>query len=210
VLLLLDRGHGLDNLGLGSIELGLSEGSLSGSLSRGHNIRGLLNGLLHLRDNGSLFLRGGDSGDEVGLLLLVGGALDLLEEGAEDGGTLGGLGLLESLVILLDGSRGNDGSSGLGLNRSRGGGLSNNGGRGGLSVQLITSLGDIRGDDGRSGRGLANLRSNRLLLSGLRLRNGLVGLVLLAKETTEDAGALAGCRAALALGSLLLLLLLSI
>jgi hypothetical protein len=206
MLLLLDRGDGLSSLGLGRIELGLSERSLGG-LGGGSNNRGLLNWLLDLRD-GSLL--GGSSRDEVSLLLLVRGTLDLLEEGAEDGATLGGLRLLCNLVLLLDRSRGNDRCSSLGLDRSRGSGLSNDRGGSRLSLQLILGLGDVRGDDGSGGRGLANLRGNRLLLLDLRLSNVLIGLVLLTEETTEDTGTLARLGAALALGSLLLVLLLSI
>ena len=148
--------------------------------------------------------------DEIGLLLLVRWALDLLEEGAKDGAALCGLGLLNGLLLLLDGSRSNDRSSSLGLDRGRSSGLSNDGGRGSLRLQLIAGRGDVRSDDGSGGRGLANLGSNRLLLLDLRFGDVLVGLVLLAKKATEDAGALARNGTALALSSLLLVLLLSI
>lgn len=205
----------MSSLGLGGFELGLSERSLGG-LSSGSDSGCLLNGLLNLRDSGGLLggLLGGGSGDEVGLLLLVRRALDLLEERTKDRSALGGLGLLSgllgNLLVLLNGSRSDNGSSSLGLNRGRSSSLSNDGSGSRLSLQLITSLGDVRGDDGSSGGGLADLGSNRLLLLDLSLSSGLLSLVFLAEETTKDAGTLAANRAALALVGLLLVLLLSV
>jgi hypothetical protein len=132
----------------------------------------------------------------------VGGALDLLEERAEDAGTLGGLGLLidrlDSGIVSLDLlSRSSDGL-----------------GRGSLSLQLLTDLGDVLGDDrclsGRgNGRGddgsiLLDLRCLGGLALGLVLLLLLLSLILLSEQTAEDGGTLARDGARLGLLCLLL------
>jgi hypothetical protein len=137
-LLLLDRGNRL-SLGLGRIELGLSNRSRGGLSGR----NSLLDGLLDLGDDNGLL--GGGGRDKVGLLLFGSRALDLLEEGAEDASTLGGLGLLSDLLLLLllGHNRGGD----LGLNGSRGSGLSLDGSRN-LNLGLLGGSDDIGGVNG--------------------------------------------------------------
>lgn len=135
VLLLLGWGAG-GNDGLGLVLVQLSSGSLVGR--RSSNGSGLLDGLGWLSDGLVLLDRSG-SKTSLGLPLLSGGRLELLDKGAEDGSTLGGLGLL----------RGSSGGGGLlslgsllsGYSRYGGNGLSS--GLGGLD--------NIVGVDGSSG-----------------------------------------------------------
>jgi hypothetical protein len=205
VLLLLagsrHSGLGISNLGL----IGLQGGGLGDGLNGcGNSNLGLLEGLGGFLN--SFRLLGGSRGDEIGLLLLVGGALDLLEERSEDAGALGGLGLL---VNRLD-----SGIVGLDLLSGSSDSLS----RGGFSLELLASLGDVLGDDrslGGRGGDWGNGRSdNRSLLLDLRCLGGLalglvlllllLSLVLLSKQSAEDGCALS--RDGTGLGLLCLLL----
>jgi hypothetical protein len=80
-----------------------------------------------------LSILGRDNREKLALLLLGGGALDLLEERSEDAGALGGLGLLANNLGVID----------LGLiDRSRG-----DNSRCGLRLQLLAGVRDLLGDD---------------------------------------------------------------
>jgi hypothetical protein len=117
VLLLL--AGGVDARLLNRLDLiGLQRAGLCDGLNDGDGNLGLLEGLCSLRD--VLGILSGDSRDKLALLLLVGGALDLLEERSEDARALSGLGLLsDNLGVvdlgLLNGSGGNNSSACLGL-----------------------------------------------------------------------------------------------
>lgn len=203
VLLLLAGSAGSSGGGLGLLSLSSGSGINGDRLllcgGNGGSNNSLLDGLSLLSSGDRLVLCGDSWGNEVSLLLLLLGRLELLNEVAEDRTALGWLGLLLGgrLRSLLD----------LGLlYGSNDGSLS-----GSLRLGLL-DLGDISSDDRGCGRGLSDLRSSLLLL-GLSLDLGgfslLLGLlVLLSKESTEDAGTLATAdRARLALGLLRLLLL---
>lgn len=133
VLLLLGWGAG-GNDGLGLVLVQLGSGSLVGRGSS--NGSGLLDRLCGLSDGLVLLDRSG-SKTSLGLPLLSGGRLELLDKGAEDGSTLGGLGLL----------RGSGGGGLLGLGSLLGGNSRYGGSR--LSSGL-GGLDNIVGVDGSS------------------------------------------------------------
>lgn len=136
MLLLLGWGAGCND-GLGLVLVQLSSGSLVGRGSS--NGSSLLDGLDGLSDGLVLLDRNG-SKTSLGLPLLSGGRLELLDKGAEDGSTLGGLGL-------LGGSSG--GNSGL---LSFGSLLDGNGRYGGSGLSSgLGGLDNIVGVDGSSG-----------------------------------------------------------
>lgn len=221
-VLLLLAGSGASGLGL------LDLGCLSSS---GRSSGGLFN-LGSLNRNG-LSLLGRDRRSNLMLLLLVGGALQLLDEAAKDGAALGGLRLLLDLLLLglllLSGrsSSGNRGNGLVSILKLVGGlgGLLNRGndrgsggdGRGRGYSRQYTNAKILEGSltlSSRSGSGLALLLLLLLfldLLLGLLLLlfNLLLSLVLLSEKAAEEGSALAaGNGARLALGGLLLLLLL--
>ena len=95
--------------------------------------------------------------DEIGLLLLVGGALDLLEERSEDAAALGRLWLLFSWL--------GDGLIGLALfNGSRGDNC-----RSCLTLQLLSGLGNVGSDDRSGGGSWSMLERYRREERGLHL-----------------------------------------